>query len=312
MLPLNRKGIILAGGSGTRLWPATYSVSKQLMPIYDKPMIYYPLSTLILSGIREILVITTTADAPQFRRLLGDGARFGVSLSYAVQERPEGIAQALLIAREFLAGSPCALVLGDNVFFSNGLASQLQHVSAQPEGATVFAYHVRHPEHYGVVEFDESRRVVAIEEKPIRPRSSYAIVGLYFYDALACDYAAELQPSARGELEITDLNRRYLDSGNLRVELLGRGTAWLDTGTHSDLLDASNFVAIVEQRQGLKIGSPEEAAFRMGWLSADDLSRTASELENSGYGKYLREVAEEGTAGATLATSKPEENALSP
>lgn len=293
--PTNRKGIILAGGSGTRLWPSTYALSKQLIPIYDKPMIYYPLSTLILSGIRDIAIITTARDATQFQRLLGDGSRFGVNLTYSVQEKPEGIAQALLLAKGFIAGSPCALILGDNLFFASGLANQLQAAAARTEGATIFAYHVNNPEAYGVVEFADDGRAISIEEKPRQPRSSYAIVGLYFYDRRACDYAAELRPSPRGELEITDLNKRYLDSGTLGVETLGRGTAWLDTGTHDALLSASNFVAIVEQRQGLKIGSPEEAAFRMGWLSAEELDRAAEHLENSGYGRYLRAILNEAT-----------------
>jgi glucose-1-phosphate thymidylyltransferase len=288
-----RKGIILAGGTGTRLWPSTYALSKQLIPVYDKPMIYYPLTTLILSGVRDIVIITTGSDTSQFQRLLGDGSRFGVNLSYAVQERPEGIAQALLIAKGFIGDSPSALILGDNLFFASGLANQLQAASANTDVATIFAYHVHNPEQYGVVEFSAEGNAVSIEEKPRQPKSSYAIVGLYFYDERACDYAAELSPSARGELEITELNRRYLDAGALNVEILGRGTAWLDTGTHDALLAASNFVAIVEQRQGLKVGSPEEAAFRMGWLTAEELDRTAVELQSSGYGKYLRAVADE-------------------
>jgi glucose-1-phosphate thymidylyltransferase len=290
---LNRRGIILAGGSGTRLWPSTYALSKQLIPVYDKPMIYYPLSTLILSGIRDIAVVTTGTDVQQFQRLLGDGSRFGINLSYTVQERPEGIAQALLLTRDFIDRAPCALILGDNLFFAGGLANQLQAVSARREGATILAYHVNNPEAYGVVEFAPDGKAVSIEEKPRQPKSSYAVVGLYFYDAHACDYAAELRPSARGELEITDLNRRYLDAGRLHVETLGRGTAWLDTGTHDALLSASNFVAIVEQRQGLKIGSPEEAAFRMGWLTAAELEGAAAHLESSGYGRYLREILNE-------------------
>ncbi len=288
-----RKGIILAGGTGTRLWPSTYALSKQLIPVYDKPMIYYPLTTLILSGVRDIIIVTSGRDTSQFQRLLGDGSRFGVNLSYAVQERPEGIAQALLIARSFIAGAPSALILGDNIFFASGLANQLQTASASTDGATIFAYHVHNPEQYGVVEFSADGEVLAIEEKPQQPKSSYAVVGLYFYDGRACDYAAELSPSPRGELEITDLNRRYLQAGALNVEVLGRGTAWLDTGTHDALLAASNFVAIVEQRQGLKVGSPEEAAFRMGWLTEEELDRGAAELESSGYGKYLRAVADE-------------------
>lgn len=293
---IERKGIILAGGSGTRLWPSTVAVSKQLIPIYDKPMIYYPLTTLILSGIREILIITTPDTAGQFRRLLGDGSDFGVRLEYTVQERPAGLAQALVLARDFLAGALSTLILGDNLFFANGLAEQLQAAGRWTEGATIFGYHVTDPEHYGVVELDSMGRALSIEEKPVRPRSSYAVVGLYYYDSRAPELAAGLQPSARGELEITDLNRKYLEAGTLHVEVLGRGTAWLDTGTHEALLAASNFVAIVEQRQGLKIGSPEEAAFRMGWLSAKQLGERAATLSTSGYGKYLQSVLDEHTA----------------
>ncbi|HUR91699.1 MAG TPA: glucose-1-phosphate thymidylyltransferase RfbA [Gemmatimonadaceae bacterium] len=290
-----RKGIILAGGSGTRLWPSTHSLSKQLIPVYDKPMIFYPLTTLILSGIRDIIVITSGRDTEQFKELLGDGSRFGVNLSYAVQERPDGIAQALLLAKPFIAGSPSALILGDNLFFASGLANQLQAASARADGATIFAYRVHNPQDYGVVEFGSDGRALSIEEKPREPKSPYAVVGLYFYDENACDYAAELRHSARGELEITDLNRRYLEAGTLNVQVLGRGTAWLDTGTHDALLAASNFVAIVEQRQGLKIGSPEEAAFRMGWLTPEDLRSGAVAQRSSAYGKYLAALADEGT-----------------
>lgn len=292
--PVGRKGIILAGGSGTRLWPSTVAVSKQLIPIYDKPMIYYPLTTLILSGIREILIITSPDSADQFRRLLGDGSDFGIRLAYTVQQRPEGLAQALVLARDFLAGAPSTLILGDNLFFANGLAEQLRAAGRRSDGATIFGYHVTDPEHYGVVELDATGRALSIEEKPARPRSSFAVVGLYYYDSRASEFAAALRPSPRGELEITDLNRRYLEDGTLRVEVLGRGTAWLDTGTHDALLAASNFVAIVEQRQGLKIGSPEEAAFRMGWLSAEQLGERAAALSTSGYGRYLQSVLDDG------------------
>lgn len=287
-----RKGIILAGGTGTRLWPATLAISKQLMPVYDKPMIYYPLSTLILSGIREILIITTVEDVGRFEALLGDGRQLGIEISYAVQPRPEGLAQAFLIGESFLGGAPAALVLGDNLFFGSGLAADLQSISQRIEGATVLAYHVSDPERYGVVEFDSSGRVVGLEEKPAAPRSSFAVVGLYFYDSEVVEIARQLRPSARGELEVTDLNREYLRRGKLSVEVLGRGMAWLDTGSQDALLNASNFVAVVEQRQGLKIGAPEEAAFRMGFIDADQVRRLAFPLQRSGYGEYLLSLLE--------------------
>jgi glucose-1-phosphate thymidylyltransferase len=284
---MHRKGIILAGGAGTRLWPSTRVVCKQLIPIFDKPMIYYPLTTLILAGIREILIISTPADTPRFRDLLGDGSQMGVELSYAVQEKPEGLAQAFIIGADFLGDSDAALVLGDNVFFGHGLPEQLQRASAQTEGATIFAYHVKDPERYGVVDFDAQGRARSIEEKPQDPKSSYAVVGLYFYDNDVVSIARDLKPSPRGELEITDLNKKYLEQGRLRVETLGRGMAWLDTGTHDALLAASNFVAVVEERQGLKIGSPEEAAYRMGFIDADRLDEIAARMGSSSYGRYL-------------------------
>ena len=288
-----RKGIILAGGSGTRLWPSTRVVSKQLLPIYDKPMIYYPLSTLLLAGLRDILVISTPDDLPRFSELLGDGERLGVSLSYAAQPRPEGLAQAFLIGANFLNGAATTLILGDNLFFGHGMPEQLQRAGSASTGATIFAYHVRDPERYGVVEFDDAGKALSIDEKPARPRSQYAVVGLYFYDAEVVSLARRLKPSARGELEITDLNRAYLEAGRLTVELLGRGVAWLDTGTHDALLQASHFVSVVEERQGLKIGAPEEAAYRMGFIDAAQLTRLAEPLKQTGYGQYLLQIAGE-------------------
>ena len=287
MLDPKRKGIILAGGSGTRLYPATQVVSKQLMPVYDKPMVYYPLSTLMLSGIRDVLLISTPGDAGRFAGLLGDGSQWGMNIRYAVQPTPDGLAQAFVIGRDFIANDPCALVLGDNIFYGHELASHLKRASANVDGATVFAYHVHDPERYGVVEFDDALRVVSIEEKPRAPKSNYALTGLYFCDKDVCDIAAGIKPSARGELEITDVLQRYLDRGQLKVEIMGRGLAWLDTGTHESLLEAASFIATLQKRQGLQVSCPEEIAYRQGWISAADLEKLASPLSKNGYGEYL-------------------------
>ena len=285
-----RKGIVLAGGSGTRLHPATLAVSKQLLPIYDKPMVYYPLSTLMLAGIRDILIISTPQDTPRFEALLGDGSRWGMNLQYCVQPSPDGLAQAFVLGRDFVGGAPSALVLGDNIFYGHDLQRQLLSADARGIGASVFAYHVQDPERYGVVEFDAARRALSIEEKPKRPKSNYAVTGLYFYDEQVCDIAASIRPGARGELEITDVNATYLRQGQLEVEIMGRGYAWLDTGTHDSLLEAGQFIATLERRQGLKVACLEEISLRNGWIDAAQLERLAQPLLKNGYGQYLMKV----------------------
>ena len=293
----NRKGIILAGGSGTRLYPVTQAVSKQLMPVYDKPMVYYPLTTLMLAGIRDILLISTPHDTSRFAELLGDGSQWGVNIQYCVQPSPDGLAQAFTLGKKFIGNDPSALVLGDNIFYGHELVTNLASADQRANGATVFAYHVTDPERYGVIDFDKNYKAISIEEKPLKPRSNYAVTGLYFYDDQVCDIAASIKPSARGELEITDVNRVYLEKDQLSVEIMGRGFAWLDTGTHDSLLDAAGFIATLQKRQGLMVACPEEIAYRQGWISAEAVEKVAMQLSKNSYGQYLGKILKELNAG---------------
>jgi len=294
---VNRKGIILAGGSGTRLYPVTQAVSKQLMPVYDKPMVYYPLTTLMLAGIRDILLISTPHDTSRFTELLGDGSQWGVNIQYCIQPSPDGLAQAFTLGKKFIGNDPSALVLGDNIFYGHELVTNLASADQRANGATVFAYHVTDPERYGVIDFDKNYKAISIEEKPLKPRSNYAVTGLYFYDDQVCDIAASIKPSARGELEITDVNRVYLEKDQLSVEIMGRGFAWLDTGTHDSLLDAAGFIATLQKRQGLMVACPEEIAYRQGWISAEAVEKVAMQLSKNSYGQYLGKILRELNAG---------------